>query len=496
MQNLLTRFGIAVVILGVWAALAVAATVPCNPMMGTCTPFLPLPVQKEPQVGFPLPEVPASEPTPEPELPQNHNGLPDGFWFDLDRRVSETVRMSTKGTIDEWVEEKVAQPIEATESLFGILVLRTPYVWHPTQRWVLGGWGGGLLVGILLVMFALMNHARHMVKGTDLASGRHPLLRLGPPVWCLILMLCVPVLWEALHGLQEHLWAATDLDRSSSSAVLGVVLAPIDMVPVFGSPVADGIRSISASFGVPISSVSGIAIFVIGLLSFVIYLFGRMLIISAPIYLGLTAFSHDLAPTIGWTDLAIRTNLTLSLFNLAWLLMQHLPNWMSWLAVDHYFFILFVLPSLLWVLYKFWAVRAGRVLLDPLTLGGGQTMTTVGNYADKLGKVMAVAGTLTGQPEITVAGRTVSGWGRKAHERGEQYAQAARQGKSMEAFGHSIKQQIDTWGARQADNAASKNLCWRDGTKFVTLQAGVPVWHDTQPKGTHLAGDYQPGGGG
>lgn len=683
--------------------------------------------------------------------------------------VKEELPVVVRGSIDNWAIDQVDRPLATMKALYPAVTLEQPPLWSPTQIWAPVGFGVSLFFGILLIMAAYLNHARHMLKGTDTLRGRNPWTRLGVPGVCLILMLFAPVGWELLRAGQSWVWNADGFDRSDPDAVLAVVfpgsggaevpalsgqegqtpepfddlggktpksvpecteksstlchepgdpvkirypkcglfsgqpgvpcanpygeleypdcLAPAQpyspcrdkLVPgglLFGSakdlrypkcgdqlpglpcsdpkdpytavreplskimvkperppegtipkgtpectarssglcqepgdppklryakcgffsrqagmpctndsgrqeypkclepasshspcrdemmgkiryprcgdqflglPCSDpkdqykavkqpgksvaptpgtippgSVASIAASMGTAAGVGSGVAVIVVGLLSLVSYLVGRLLIMLAPLVFGWTAFSHRYEPTFVWVDLYVRTSLLTSLYNAAWALMRNLPAWMSWTGVDSVFFVVIVLPLLLVAIYLLWIRKVWAVVTDPLMQSGGDVMEKVGRRAGGLGRVVTVAGALIGQPAIAALGTKMSALGTATQTMGAQAKEQAAKG-GTESW---LKERIRTAADKVTDQQKSPTpapttggsapaapqpahgappspsvggtgglaKCWRAGTQFVTVVKGTPTYHDSQPPGTEVVGDWDESG--
>lgn len=253
------------------------------------------------------------------------------------------------------------------------------------------------------------------------------------------------------------------------------------------------VAPVVASLGTWVGVGSGLAMLVLGLLGFLIYLAGRILIIISPIYLGITAFSDRPEPMLGWLNLALRTNLMLSLFNLAWLLMRSLPTWMKWTGVDNVVFVVLVLPAVLAVIWVAWMRPLLKVVGDPLMLGGGAVMQGVGQRTSSLGKLVTLAGAVTGNPALVARGAQMTAWGAGASAAGQKLTEATKEGGTIGAVEHMMGDRIKALSTSPATTGSpdTQGQCWQDGSQFVTVERGVPTWHPSQPPGTRLAGKWK-----
>lgn len=440
--------------------------------------------------------------------------------------VREAVRAElpalTRGTIDTWAQDQVDQPLSAMQEVFPKVALTQPPMWESSQHWVPAGWGVSALFGILLILAAMLNHSRHMLQGTDLKQQRNPFFRLSIPTICLVLMFVALPGWELMRATQEYIWHTEEFNPKDTAQVMGTalpqpepekkpsikeavtsavkkaaataVLGPLASLPV---PSVSGITS---SLGIGFGVGSGWIMITLGFLALLAYFVGRILLVLAPIHLGIAAFSDRWEAVAGWLDITIRTNLLISVFQLAWWVMRRLPDWMNWTGMNSAVFIVIVLPVLLIVIYLFWLKRLFRVIGDPLMLGGGRVVEGVGQKAATVGKLLMVAGAVTGQPGIAAAGSKVSTWGSAAAMAGQKAMQAAQEGgmrnmmaaqvQTLLAKGKQLATQAQASPKAPANPQDGKQPCWRAGSEWVTMVHGTPTRHQAQPPGTYIAGDW------
>lgn len=259
--------------------------------------------------------------------------------------------------IDDWLQDQVDLPITAVRGFYETTVLTSPQFDDPGRAGVRGTWRSLLYLGILICLFAWVLHVGHAFHGTDLHTGRSPFLRLGIPGVCLLLMLVVPTGYEILQRFQEVVWHSDSIDSRSADEVLAVVLPPEPVVSEDGHVSylpAGSIAPVRARLGSVFGVGVGLCVLVIGLLGGVKSLLADVLLVASPIYLGISALAHDLAPAKRWLSVLVRTSLLTSLFNAGWLLMLHLPRWMYWTAVDAVVFVALILPAMLVMAYLLW----------------------------------------------------------------------------------------------------------------------------------------------
>lgn len=434
----------------------------------------------------------------------------------------------TRGTIDTWAQDQVDQPLSAMQTVFPKVALTQPPMWESSQHWVPAGWGISAAIGILLILAAMLNHSRHMLQGTDLKRQRNPFFRITVPTICLVLMFVALPGWELMRATQEYIWATEEFNPKDTAQVMGTALPPkpepkpepstsekvtavvksaaLRSIPIVGSlaqlPIPS-VGGITSSLGIGFGIGTGSIMIILGFLALLAYWVGRILLVLSPIHLGIAAFSDRWEPVAGWADITVRTNLLISVFQVAWWVMRRLPDWMSWTGMNAAVFIVIVLPVLLVVIYLFWLKRLVRVIGDPLMLGGGRVVEGVGQKAALVGKALMVAGAVTGQPGIAAAGSKVTTWGSAAAMAGQQAVQAAQDGGMKQVLSARVQtlldkgKQLATQPASQEPQGAppavpqdGKQPCWRAGSEFVTLVHGTPTRHQSQPPGTYLAGDW------
>lgn len=467
----------------------------------------------------------------------------------------------------EGVSDNLDRAITGLGGVFERLFLTQPSLYDKSEHWVWAGWRVGFGLGLLLVMIAYFVHSHHLMKGTDLLRGQSPWKRLAVPALAMTLMVAAPIAVEWTRAAQEWIWSADGFDRTNASSVLGVALPQVakptkpnwwemakDLAPkgpldVIAGPITMPwkiakvglVASLGDRVGTGWASINGVVVVVLGMMAFAAYFIRGVLIWLTGFYLGIAAFADRPEPAIGWFDLLIRTALLPSVFNATWWLMRRMPDWFSFLHIDTFFFILFLLVILIPLLWRLWVRRLFDVLTDPLTLGGFQVMAGIAKSVRFLGQAAAVAGTVTGMPALAGAGSAMTQWGGQAYDKASQVTQTVQKGLwwgrgengSATVAGSSgtesllrdkMKAKLEpllqaaragsspasggggstpgktpaghppATGSQQPSGPQNLEPCFTDGSQFVTWDSGMWVHHPAQPPNTMIVGPW-PGPG-
>lgn len=469
---------------------AVSQGTPCPPAVGSATGGMPTLV--------PRPCSPETKPPGKPPDPVKPGQAPK---VAAPATPAEAVKMEKlrrpKDEVDDWAQEQVDKPLGAMRGFFETTMLVQPGLLQPNQGWVLTSWGSLLLIGLVIALLAWLNHARHVFQGTDHRTGQNPLIRLGIPGACIIMMLLAPAAWELSQVIQDAIWETNDFDRRNADDVLAVVLPPAPVVNDDGTVSympAGSIAPVQAKVGTGLGVGYGLAILVLGGLGALAYFIGRLLVILGPLWLSITAFSHNLAPTVGWLDLFFRTSLLTSVFNAGWVIMRHLPTWMTWTLVDAVVFVLLVLPVIIGFIYLFWFQRLSLLFTDFFGLGGASIMARVGLFAGGFGRTLATAGSVMGATKMAAVGGHMQSWAQRTSELATDVARQAERGSAAGVIRNLVPARLRglTPPRVPSDGTGhSEAVCWQDGDQYVHYVHGVPTWSPSRPEGTQVAGTWR-----